>query len=369
MSRQVKTLLCYISGHGFGHAVRVMEVLRALWTRQADLVMAIRTAVPRWFFELGLGGPFSHAPCTLDIGAVQRDSLSVDPEATLRAYAEIVARREALIANEVNAARAVCPALVFADIPALAFDIAARLGVPGVAMTNFSWDWIYADYLAEFGQYASFVDDLRRSYARADLLLRLPLHGDLSAFPVVRDTALVARTAKLAPAEVRRRLGLSQRNRHVLLSFGGIGITLSAVPAAPPHVTFVATQSATERAAAAPGCCFISNLQLAAANVRYEDLVAACDVVMTKPGYGIVSDCIANGTPIIYTSRGRFVEYECLVQGIQAHLPHAFISNTDLYSGQWTAALEAVFAQPRRTPALDCNGAAMAADALWSFLR
>ena len=31
---------------------------------------------------------------------------------------------------------------------------------------------------------------------------------------------------------------------------------------------------------------------------------------MTKPGYGIISECVANGTAILYTSRGRFAEYE-----------------------------------------------------------
>ena len=30
----------------------------------------------------------------------------------------------------------------------------------------------------------------------------------------------------------------------------------------------------------------------------------AADVVVTKPGYGIISECIANDTAILYTSRG-----------------------------------------------------------------
>ena len=42
---------------------------------------------------------------------------------------------------------------------------------------------------------------------------------------------------------------------------------------------------------------------------RYEDLVRAVDVVVTKPGYGIISECIANDTALLYTSRGDFREY------------------------------------------------------------
>jgi hypothetical protein len=357
----------YISGHGFGHAVRVIEVLRALRARRPELAVELRTTVPRWFFEGSLPGPFTHTPCQLDIGAVQRDSLSLDPEATLRAYAAIMARKEDLIAGELAAITLLRPALVFADIPALAFDIAARLGVPGVAMTNFSWDWIYVDYVRDYPRYAGVVEDLRASYAQSTRLLRLPFHGDLSAFPRIRDIPLVARLATLVGREVRQRLDLPPHDRLVLLSFGGIGVHLRTPPTRLAGVTFVATQSAAD-GTAPPGCRFVSNAAMVRAGVRYEDLVAACDIVMTKPGYGIVSDCIANGTPMVYTSRGRFAEYACLVAGIEQHLPHAFISNEDLYAGRWVPALEQVFAQPRQPRQMDIGGAAVAADLLIDLL-
>ena len=363
----VRPIVCYVSAHGFGHAVRTMTVLRALRHRCPGVPLVLRTAVPRWFVDLDLGGPFELAPVSLDVGVVQSDSLSLDIDATLRACAAIVARREQEIEAECRAVSSLHPALVFADIPALAFDIAARFGVPSVGMTNFSWDWIYEDYGQDVPAFAPVVADLRRSYGQATQLLRLPFHGDLSAFPHVRDIPLVARTAQRAPADVRRRLALPAGDRVVLLSFGGIGTAIAAVPEAPVGVTCVATQSAAP-AAPPPGCRFISNADMAHVGVRYEDLVAASDVVITKPGYGIVSDCIANGTPMVYTSRGRFREYPYLVDGIRTHLAHAFISNEDLYAGRWRAALDDVFAQPRQQAAIDCAGAAVAAEVLSGYL-
>jgi UDP:flavonoid glycosyltransferase YjiC (YdhE family) len=359
------TLVCYISGHGFGHAVRVMEVLRALWSRRPDVHVAIRSSVPRWFFDLA--GPFTHAFSQLDVGAVQADSLSVDIEATLRAYAAMAARKEELINHEVATVTAQHPRLILADIPALAFDVAERLGVAAVGMTNFSWDWIYADYVSDFPGYAGLVDDLRHSYGRASLLLRLPLHGDLGAFPRIRDVPLVARTATKSRADVRQRLGLPLVERIVLLSFGGIGVTMSAIPDPPHGLTFVATQSAAP-STAPRRCRFLPNAEMAAAGVRYEDLVAASDVVMTKPGYGIVGDCLANGTAMIYTSRGRFAEYEYLVAGIEAHLTHRFISNDDLRAGRWLPALDDIFRQPRRAVQVETGGAAVAADVLLGMM-
>jgi hypothetical protein len=353
-------IICYVSGHGFGHAARVCEVLRVLRARRPDLAVVIRSPLGRWFFDFNLDGPFTHGECRLDVGVVQADSLTVDLEATRRAYAAIDSRAAALVDAELAAVAPLHPALIFADIPALAFDVAARLGVPGVAMTNFSWDWIYTDYAGEVPAFAPLVASLRASYARAALLLRLPMHGDLSAFPVIHDIPLVARRASVDAATVRARLELPRNRRVVLLSFGGLGLELDAAPDI-PGVCFVCTGGAAVGGAGPAGCRAVTHDEMTRAGLRYQDLVAACDAVLTKPGYGIVAECIANATPIVYTSRGRFAEYPYLVAGIEAQLPSAFIDNESLRAGRWAAALDAAWAQPRRVDTVPCDGAGEAA--------
>ena len=79
---------------------------------------------------------------------------------------------------------------------------------------------------------------------------------------------------------------------------------------------------------------------------RYEDLVRAVDVVVSKPGYGIISDCIANGTALLYTPRGRFAEYDVLVREMPRYLRCACIETEDLLAGRWREGLEAVMAAP-----------------------
>lgn len=365
----VTTLACYISGHGLGHAARTVEVLRVLVARRPDLRLALRTPVDRAFFDFNLGGNFSYGGARLDVGAVQSDSLSVDMEASLRSYAEILSCKARLIDVELKAVAPLRPALLFADIPGLAFDLAERLGIPGIGMTNFSWDWIYADYARDLPAYLPVVDDLRRSYGLATLLLRLPMHGDLSAFPRRCDIPLVARLARLDRDMVRKRLALPSDERVVLLSFGGMGLRMENGAPKVKGVRFLVTPGTPVGPASVPGATVVTDRQLATAGVRYEDLVGACDVVMTKPGYGIVAECIANSTPMIYTSRGRFAEYECLVEGIRTHLPHAFIDNEHLRAGRWETALEQVFSEPRCISAVDVSGAESAANVLQSVLE
>ena len=82
--------------------------------------------------------------------------------------------------------------------------------------------------------------------------------------------------------------------------------------------------------------------------LKYEDLVAAADVVVSKPGYGIVSECVANGTALLYTSRGRFAEYDVMVAEMPRMLRCRHISREDLLAGEWRDDVEALLAQEDR---------------------
>ncbi len=61
-----------------------------------------------------------------------------------------------------------------------------------------------------------------------------------------------------------------------------------------------------------------------AAGLRYEDVVRAVDVVVTKPGYGIIAECLANDTALLYTSRGHFIEYDVLTRDAPRFLRTAY---------------------------------------------
>ena len=105
-----------------------------------------------------------------------------------------------------------------------------------------------------------------------------------------------------------------------------------------------------------------------AAGRRYEDLVRAVDVVVTKPGYGIIAECLANDTALLYTSRGHFIEYEVLVEAMPHFLRAAFIDHDDLFAGQWTPHLDALLAQPAPPETPPVNGAEVAASLLLDMI-
>ena len=92
------------------------------------------------------------------------------------------------------------------------------------------------------------------------------------------------------------------------------------------------------------------------------------DVVVTKPGYGIVSECVANETAMLYTSRGRFVEYQVMVAQMPRVLRCIEIAHDQLLGGRWLDALEAVIAMPPPGPRPATNGAEVIADMICAAL-
>ena len=102
--------------------------------------------------------------------------------------------------------------------------------------------------------------------------------------------------------------------------------------------------------------------------LRYEDLVAAADVVVSKPGYGIVSECVANNTALLYTSRGRMIEYDVFIREMPRLLRCRFIPQEALLAGAWAADVDALLAQPTAPTRPAVNGAEVAADCILSSL-
>ena len=351
------TLLFYVSGHGFGHAVRCALVIEAALAMAPNTRVVVRSSAPSWLFP-------PRAECDLvdvDVGVVQVDGLRLDEEETLRRVEAYLRGFDDLVESEVAWARGQGVRCVVGDIPPLAFAVAARLGVPGVGLANFSWDWIYDAYVVARPAQRWIVERLRALYGEATLLLRLPFSGDLSAFPAVEDVPLVARPSRISREEARRRHGLPADATVVLLSFGGFDyrdIDFDAL-AKIDEALFLATS----------GPSGVPNLRVLGRARQYHELVQAADVVVTKPGYGIVADCLACRTRVLYTSRGNFPEYPILVDALERLAPSLFIPQEDLRAGRLRPYLRRLLAMDRPWQPVRMDGAEVAARRLLDLAR
>jgi hypothetical protein len=347
----------YISGHGFGHASRQIEIINAVGAISPSARVVIRTSAPRWLFNRTLRVPATLVAGECDTGVVQLDSLRLDATETIRRAAEFHATLPGRAEEEAAILREHRVTIAISDAPPLASAAAAVAGIPSVVVANFTWDWIYEGYVPEIEQAPDLLRTIREAYRVAQAAWRLPVHGGFEPFQQVLDVPWVARHARHSRSEVRRWCHLPDEAIVALLSFGGYGVRdvdLERLDCLDRYVVLM-THDGTFDTPVPGGVALASEPTLYGAGLRYEDLVAAVDVVITKPGYGIISECLANDTAILYTSRGRFAEYEVMVREMPRFLRCAFIGQQDLFDGRWRAALDSTLAapRPRERPATD----------------
>lgn len=356
----------YISGHGFGHASRQIEVINAVsrgQLRSRDIDIIIRTSAPAWLFERTADQPFTLLAGPCDTGIIQFDSLRLDERATVDEAAAFYGTMPARAAAEARILRERDVRLVICDAPPLACAAAAAAGVPSIVLSNFTWDWIYEGYASTFAARAPQVlPAIREAYASAAAGWRLPLHGGFATVPHVDDLPYVARHARHSRQDVLAGLQIAADRPLALSSFGGYGVRdFDPAPLDCLDRWTVIITGREDPGTVPLGVVFIDEARIYDAGFRYEDLVAAVDVVVTKPGYGIVSECIANHTAMLYTSRGHFVEYDVMVREMPNLLRCRFLEQAWLLAGRWLEALDALLDSPPAPRRPDTHGAEIAA--------
>ena len=355
-------IVFYISGHGFGHASRDVEVINRL-TSPGEHPIVIRSSVKADFLGRTLRVPYELRPGVCDTGIVQSTSITHDDPATVAETLDFYRTFDRRVDAEVQALADLDVDLIVGDIPPLAFATAAALGIPSIALGNFTWDWIYERHPGFLPDGVTVLDQIRECYRLVDLALELPFSGGFDIFDQVTPLPLVARQATQPAGATRARFGLPPQGRVALLSFGGYGLPaldLSAIDCRDTW-TIVTTDRVTADAVALPHVRVIAEREFIDGPFRYEDLVAAADVIVTKPGYGIIAECISTGTALVYTPRGEFREYDVLVSALPRLLRSQFISHADLFAGRWGDVFERALGHPEPPGQIATNGAEVAA--------
>ncbi len=359
----MKPIAYYITAHGYGHGTRSCDVLRALNRLAPEQPVIVTTDLPRDFLESRLGGcrNLTFRSGAFDIGLVQKDSIQIDLFQTLEKLEALYIRDEVLIATERRFLKAEEVALVVADIPAIPLAAAQRAGLPNIAIGNFSWDWIYEAYAKTDFHWEFFIEKFRTVYEQTELLLRLPFAPPMDVFPVIKDIPLLA-----TPGTPQREKivdisynDISIKKPWVLLSFTSLDLNFQALEnicALSNQYEFFCVEPLNF-----PGSCIHPVSRDA---VAFADILASCDIVISKPGFGLVSECIVNNKPLIYSDRGDFAEYPYLVEGIEKYLRNTHLPSAQLYAGELRSGLEAIQNAPEPPKTIESGGSEMVAKKL-----
>ena len=266
---------------------------------------------------------------------MQRGPLAIDYQETWTQHLRFQAEWDRKLSEEEQLLKATRPALVLSDIAWLPIESAARAQAPVVALCNLSWDQILEPHV-EPGRtdQMTVLQEIRQAYGKADLMIRLTPGLTMPAFPKIADVGPVAQPATPAPPDLKRLLNIPDRNRIVLIGFGGIA--LEALP--------------FERMEQMVGYQFLisgpvpQGIRRARSTdsipLPFNTLLASADIVMTKPGYSTIIQAVARNRPVLYVRRYNFADEASLVQYLHRYGRGVELSADDFHSGRWDAGLE-----------------------------
>lgn len=369
-------IAAFISGHGFGHAARSVNILRQLLVNGCQLT--IITSVPEWFFADKIAD-WNTAACTyinypVDVGLAQTSGIASDYRQTIRNLHEHWDKIGEKVDDLSWQLSGDLPDAVYFDIPALAPLVASRLQIPSIAMSNFSWDWIYDDLIHHDCDYSQhkienevkeefihFRDLHREAYSNTSLLLKLPYAGSFTAFQCPQiDIPWITSTLDNTRSLTLHKLGIPVGKKVALYSFGGHDLPDLQFDKwnLPPDWCVLIIGYALKQTN--PELYTFLNADITAKGVDYTEVVKAADIVVTKPGYGIIADCIAGQTPMLHVERGQFAEYPLLLNALDDTLPHRKITFSEVKKAEIFSTADQLIATAE-FPRTDTFGAQKAA--------
>lgn len=344
-------LAYFVSPHGFGHAARAAAVMQAVFDIDDDVCFDIFTTVPSWFFQDSVSVPFTYYNLVTDIGLVQKNSFQADLNATLRRLNEFLPFRAPLIKEIAAKVKQLNCTLIICDISPMGLAVGRQTGIPTVLVENFTWDWIYQQYVDLAGRFNGHINYLKTLFTATQYHVKT--EPFCSPGPAELTTAPVSRKIKNPAARIRKRLGLPAASKMVLITTGGIKQSYGFLDKLRKvrGVHFVLPGAGLQAA-------MQDNLIIlpARSDFYHPDLVNASDAVVGKVGYSTLAEVYHAGVPFGYAVRSNFRETEPMVDFIEREMSGIFLDESEFRMGGWTVKLNELL-DMRRVQRSAPNGA------------
>jgi hypothetical protein len=311
--------------------------------------------------------PATLEPHISDAGAANPpgDSAATDGAATLALAKRVHDEARERVDQEADSLRDMRAAAVLADAPPLPLVAAARAGVPGFLLANFTWAQIYAPHARKLGgAWAEFVTELDCAYHQAAGVFLAQPALRMRGFQRVTDVGLVVTPGRNRAQELRERIGITKAEKLVYFYVGRYGQEnlewgrLERMRG----VHFVGFHPAPTGS--------LPNLHIVpAAEWTGADLAASSDASVAKAGYGTVAEAMVCGTPLIYPPRTGFAEHRALDRALRAWGGGIPVSSRSFNSLRLENAIEQAFAIKPGPPPFPVDGASRVAEQLIRICR
>lgn len=336
----MRTIIFYLSDHGFGHAARNIPIIKQLLAIDETLKIIVKTGSAQGeFIESNFLGEsrLNVIKESMDVGLVLKSmSFEIDVPALEERVMQYIESWKQRIEREVELLVHEQPDLIVSDIVPWVFQAAKQANVTSVLISNFTWVDIYEEYLS-----AKLVKAYQDCYDLADEVLMYELSGSKmkNRFVKYDEISLCAREFDLSEvAEIQSRY----EKPLVFVSVGRSVDLAEEIDVSNEPYHFIATEG----------------IQLVGENVTYlaketpntHDYLCASEFVITKAGFGTIAEALLAKKKIVVIERDSIAEDRVTVEWLVSRglaLPIQYENGLNLSQllkdlEQWTSAYEAV---------------------------
>jgi hypothetical protein len=328
----VPHLVTSISGHGFGHVAQTAPILNTLHQLLPKLRITVRSTVPLAHQHARIHVPFTHLQSEGDIGMAMVSALEVDVEKSRAAYQKFHSNWDERVADEAQLLRELKADFVFSNVGYLALAGAQLAGIPNAALCSLNWSDIYRHYCGD----NAIAAQIHTCYANANAFFRATPGIAMSNLPNLIPVDPIADIGTNRRDEINRKLNLSHDEKLVLVSMGGITSRLPIERwSRIAGVKWLVQQNWNVQH---PDAIPLESLQL-----NFNDVLASCDALLCKPGYGSFVETACSHIPVLYLNRPDWPEALALVEWLQLHSVCREISREELERGEASETLREIW--------------------------
>lgn len=318
----------YISDYGYGHASRSIAIIRKLLSEYKNAKIYIKNSGAFDYIRHSL--PHENIEVVKsknDIGVIFREnSVIIDREQTRRMLIDWISSWDEFIKMEKQFCESHRIDLILSDITPQAFVVANELDIPGIAISNFTWYYIFYNL---FGNIPA-VEQIKRAYECADIALVLPFNEDMNVFKKQKKVGLVSREITGNKYDLRRKMGISDSE---LLVYIGVGKSFD--PSFMRNMKNLDIPNLKLLVQSNVALPFKNIIRIPDMETETQNYINMCDLVLSKTGYSTISEAIRGKVPMFLLKRQGFKEDELLGNTIERLGIGRFISEKAFLEGEW----------------------------------
>ena len=292
----MKKILYYISEHGLGHLTRSVALIREL---QNETEIMIRNSNES-FLKKSLPSISTFSGQTDQGPIISDNSVSIDWKKTLLSINDWYSNFNYNLKQESALIKKLQPDLIISDISPIPLYASKKLGIQSIAISNFTW-------LDIFSKFENFnLDLLKESYQNSSFCIQLSLSTSMNIFKQKKQVGILCKLFSEQKTSIRKKLNIDESKFLIFINL-------------PKFYNIILKNFENFQVISTGAKTTSKNTMFIEPWIEGQNLINASDLVITKCGYGMISECLTAGTPFKLIADDLHPEHNAMLKYLSNH--------------------------------------------------